>query len=295
MTDRATSLEKRAAMQQLEDRIAAWTESQPEIRAILVIGSRARRVFPADEWSDLDLMVFATDFDKYLADDDWLGDIGEIWLNLAFEAGGDPERIVRFDANRKVDFVFLAVDDLREMVESEKLDGVYQRGYYILVDKDGLAAQLPPPPFSPPPCEKPSEHVFVLAVSWFWHGSVYVAHQIRRRNLWVVKFRDWTMKELLLKMLEWHARSVHGWDYDTWHQGHFLSEWTDSQTWDELHGAFGRFDAADSWQALLATMDLFRRSAVETASRLGYAYPEATDERFTQLVRDLYADDEQVR
>ena len=59
-------------MQQLENRIIAWAESQPDIRAILVIGSRARRDLPADEWSDLDLMVFATDSERYLANGDWL-------------------------------------------------------------------------------------------------------------------------------------------------------------------------------------------------------------------------------
>ena len=83
-------------MQQLEDRVIAWAKSQSDIRAILVIGSRARRDFPADEWSDLDLMIFATDFEKYLASDSWLDDIGEAWLNLSLETGrGHPERIVR--------------------------------------------------------------------------------------------------------------------------------------------------------------------------------------------------------
>ena len=44
-------------MQQLENRVIAWAESQPDIRAIIVVGSRARRDSPADEWSDLDLVI----------------------------------------------------------------------------------------------------------------------------------------------------------------------------------------------------------------------------------------------
>jgi aminoglycoside 6-adenylyltransferase len=283
-------------MQQLENRVIAWAESQPDIRAILVIGSRARRDFPADEWSDLDLMVFATDLKKYLANDDWLDDTEETWLILPLKTGGGhPERIVRFDGLCKVDFVFHTVDDLQRMAASGTLDGIYHRGYYILADKDGLAAQLPPSPFSPPPYEKPPERFFAFLVNCFWHDAVVIACQIRRRNLWFVKLRDWKMKEILLRMLEWHARAVHGWDYDTWHNGHFLSEWADPRTWDELHGAFGRFDAGDSWQALLTTMDLFRRVAVETASHLSYTYPAATDERVTQLVKGLCAQDYQTQ
>jgi aminoglycoside 6-adenylyltransferase len=280
-------------IQQLENRIIKWAESQANIRAILVVGSRARRDFPADEWSDLDLMVFATDFGSYLAHGDWLDNIGKVWINLPFQTGGgDPERLVLFDGGRKVDFVFLAVEGLQRMVESGTLGDVYHRGYYTLVDKDGLAGQLIPPSFSPPPYEKPSEHTFALTVDFFWYGAVYVARQIRRRNLWVVKFRDWSMKEQLLRMLEWHARAGRGWDYDTWHDGHFLSQWTDPQTWNDLQGAFGRFDAVDSWQALLTTMGLFRRLATETASRLSYTYPTAVEECTTQLVNVLHTEDD---
>jgi aminoglycoside 6-adenylyltransferase len=107
----------------------------------------------------------------------------------------------------------------------------------------------------------------------------------------VVKFRDWTMKEFLLTMLEWHACAIHGWRYDTWHSGRFLAEWTDPATWESLHQTFGHFEAADSWRALLASMTLFRRLARQTGARLGYAYPAMLDEQVTQLVNELYVED----
>jgi aminoglycoside 6-adenylyltransferase len=92
-----------ATIQQLQNRVITWAESQPNIRAILVVGPRARRDFPADEWSDLDLMVFATDFEGYLADGNWLDNIGAVWVNLPFQTGdGTPERLVLFDGGRKV-------------------------------------------------------------------------------------------------------------------------------------------------------------------------------------------------
>ncbi|MCL4301757.1 MAG: nucleotidyltransferase domain-containing protein [Anaerolineae bacterium] len=61
-------------IQQLKHRLVAWIATQPNLRAILVVGSQARRDHPADEWSDLDLMVFATDFSPYLTQTDWLDD-----------------------------------------------------------------------------------------------------------------------------------------------------------------------------------------------------------------------------
>lgn len=35
----------------------------------------------------------------------------------------------------------------------------------------------------------------------------------------VVKFRDWTMKTDLLKMIEWHARATQGDQLDVWYIG----------------------------------------------------------------------------
>ncbi len=97
------------------------------------------------------------------------------------------------------------------------------------------------------------------------------------------------MKQLLLRMIEWHARSERGWDYDTWHGGRFLEEWADQRTLDGLHKVFAYYEEADVRRALLATMDLFRRIGPETAVRLGCPYPEGADQRVTTWVVGLLA------
>jgi aminoglycoside 6-adenylyltransferase len=280
------------SIKQFENRVTAWAETQANIRTILVVGSRARCDHPGDVWADLDLMLFATDFAAYLARTEWLDEIGLVWVCVPQQTGaGDPELLVLFDGGYKVDFVFYPMAELERLTQASSLPNVYRRGYYTLVDKDGRAARLPAPSFQPLPSTPPMDNVFLLTVNSFWYGAVYVAKQIRRRELWVVKVRDWTTKEFLLTMLEWHARSRHGWTYDTWHDGRFLSAWSDPPIWTALHDTFGHFDAPDSWRALLATMDLFRRLATETAASLGYVYPTPLDERVTEFVRTLYAGD----
>lgn len=82
---------------------------------------------------------------------------------------------------------------------------------------------------------------------------------LARQELWLVKFRDWSTKELLLKMMEWNAQARAGWGANTWFMGKHLRAWVEDATWDALHSAFARFDSDDSWPALLATLDLFRR------------------------------------
>jgi aminoglycoside 6-adenylyltransferase len=100
------------------------------------------------------------------------------------------------------------------------------------------------------------------------------------------------MKEALLRMVEWHARATQGWDHDTWHEGHHMASWVDAETWEALHETFGRFDAADSWRALLASMDLFRRLAWEAARCMDYPYSRALDDHVAQYIARLHAEDD---
>jgi aminoglycoside 6-adenylyltransferase len=57
-----------ATYSQLEQNFVAWAGDRADIRAALVVGSRARREPPPDEWSDLDFILYAADPAVYAAD-----------------------------------------------------------------------------------------------------------------------------------------------------------------------------------------------------------------------------------
>jgi aminoglycoside 6-adenylyltransferase len=63
---------------QLEQRFIDWARTQSAIQAVIVVGSRARLDHPADEWSDLDLVVFTQDASSYLNDAAWLETFGHV-------------------------------------------------------------------------------------------------------------------------------------------------------------------------------------------------------------------------
>ena len=65
-----------AAYEKFVNQFSTWAENRPDIRTVMVIGSRARTVQPADEWLDLDLVFITTDPDRYLLRTDWLDQFG---------------------------------------------------------------------------------------------------------------------------------------------------------------------------------------------------------------------------
>ncbi len=48
------------AYEQLIERFIVWAQTQDDLRAAIVIGSRARADRPADKWSDLDVIIAAS-------------------------------------------------------------------------------------------------------------------------------------------------------------------------------------------------------------------------------------------
>lgn len=271
-----------------EQQVIRWAQTRPEIRAVLIAGSRARSDHPGDEWADLDVEIFTPDPQPLLDDTAWLHQFGDLWMCLPFDTGdGQAQRLALYEDGCKIDFTFFSLAELTHYVQTQILDDSQQRGYRVLVDKDELVAQLPPPQYVFPPVPTAAEYAF--EVNAFWYSAVALAKQIRRRNLWGLKMGDGRMKRHALTLLEWHAMFVR--QLPAWHDGHFLAEWADSDTYQQIADAFAHFDAADSWRALLATMNLFRRPAQEIARQLGYDYPQALDDHVTQYIERLHTQD----
>lgn len=283
--------DKESFYTQIEQKIIAWAKETDDVRAVLIAGATERIVHPADDWSDLDVEIFTSAVSDHTADDLWLRQFGTVWTVITPEPEPDfAQLLVLFDKGYKVDFTFMPLTRLEDMVQKQTLTPSQQRGYRILIDKDDLAKTLPAPTPVPGGYTSPTEAEFVRVVNSFWYGAVYVARQIRRRNLWVVKYRDRDLKDLLLQMLTWHARTRHI-TLDTWHDGHFIHEWVDQDTLHEIEHIYGHYDARDSWRAHIATIQLFRRVARETAGALDFMYPAGLDDRITGFITQLFAGD----
>ena len=82
------------------------------------------------------------------------------------------------------------------------------------------------------------------------------------------KTRENDLRVLLLQMMEWHAKALHGNEYDVWHGGRFLHEWVDQRTLKELKNIFTQYEETDSLRGLLASINLFRRIAAVSYTHL---------------------------
>jgi aminoglycoside 6-adenylyltransferase len=273
---------------QLLKKFTIWAQSQEDIRAAIMVGSRARSDHPADAWSDLDLMIYSNQPEQYLTRMDWMSRIGEVWIALASHtAGNEPEYLVTFAGGYNVDFVFNPFAELEDAVRDGIIPYGHWRGARVIVDKTGLAVKTIPPNFKAPTQPLPNSAEFLWVVNAFFYTAFYMAKMLRRGDLVMVKQRDADLKRALIQMIEWHARGANA-RIDTWHMGRNMQEWADPFAWKALQKTYAHFDADDSWQALLDTLELFRLLSLETASRLDFSYPIKIEQNTTQLIMRLY-------
>ncbi|HEY7834654.1 MAG TPA: aminoglycoside 6-adenylyltransferase [Ktedonobacterales bacterium] len=288
--------ETQPAYEALIARMAAWAADEPDIRAALIVGSRARSERPADVWSDLDLVFFARDPERYLRQTEWIAGFGEVWLTFLepTAAGGGTERRVLYAGGLDVDFSVFPLAAVAALSDDAEARGVLARGVRVVLDKDGLAAQLTAGHPPPAPPRLPAAATIEHDAQDFWYHALWTAKKLRRGELWTAKMCcDGHLKWLLLRLLEWHARATaHATTSapaDTWHAGRFADAWADPRALAALRGAFARYDSDDIWRALAATMDLYRWLALELAERVSYAYPAEADRQVTALIHELAA------
>ncbi|MEN4911954.1 aminoglycoside 6-adenylyltransferase [Erwinia amylovora] len=264
----------------LLEKIHQWATITDNVRALVQTGSLVRADGLADEFSDIDIEIIAREPQLLAVTDGWIGAIGEIITVLHLEAEGDqqwPTRLVIFEGGIKVDFTLAGLARLAHMASENLLDPLYQRGYRVSLDKDSLAQRLPAPTLAFSTATLPGEASFCQRVEEFWFEAFHVPGYLARNELFLVKQRDWTMKELLLEMIEWHAIAHSKGLADVWHSGKGIRLWAGEEIWRRLQTTFGHFDAEDARRAYDATTELYAQLAREVASTAGWNYPDRVE------------------
>jgi hypothetical protein len=83
----------------LEQRLAEWTARQPARRAVIVVGSHARSSHSADEWFDLDLVVFANDATSHRRHSAGLNNFGTVIAAVPHAFGQYDRSWIAVDAD----------------------------------------------------------------------------------------------------------------------------------------------------------------------------------------------------
>ena len=253
----------------------------------------ARRDHPADEFSDLDVVLIVDDPEVFLADDAWLGGFDSVIAQVveATAIGGMSERRVLFASGQDVDFSVVPVDmarllgDFKDLGEVRELFG---RGVRVLVDKLGIAEEIDT--IAPPESGAGllSELEYRALSSRFWYQLVVAAKKLRRGELWVALAScEGRLTGATVEMARWWTRLRQP-STDIWHSTRFLKEWLDPSVMSELAATRVGYGEDAVRRSLTGLADLFRRLELDCREVTGFE-PAVDDVAVNQLVQALIA------
>jgi aminoglycoside 6-adenylyltransferase len=247
--------------------VTRWARHEDGVGALLLVGSPARAEVPADEWSDIDLLLVVDDPRPYVDDAGWLQTFGAPLLTFVEPTAVGPyeERRVLFEEGPEVDFAVLPTAGIDDVANDPETLAVLRRGYRLLVDRIALAPLLSGAQAQPGAVARstPGQAEFDQLTHDFWYHQLLAAKKLRRGEVWVAKqVCDCHCKALLVQLF---ASGALGRDpsLDTWHQGRFLERWAPPTEVEQLRGSFAQYTSADVARALQANADLFTAAEQE--------------------------------
>ncbi len=283
------------------ERLVHWAEGWPAVRAVLLTSSRVNPSAPVDVLSDYDVILVVTDIQPFSYDRSWLEDFGTVlvvYRDPIEEAYGGEKfaYITQYEDGTKIDFTLWSLDTMRTVVTRSKLVDELDLGYAVLLDKDRLADGLGPPTFKAFIPSPPTEATYQNAVQEFFHEATYIAKHLWRDDLIAAKYNmDHAMKFRHLRtMLEWLVEIDHQWSVKPGDYGRGLKRHLPPEIWSELEKTYVGADIEDNWQALFATIELFRRVAIQVGDHLGYKYPLDLHERVIRYLQRVKNFDRQA-
>jgi aminoglycoside 6-adenylyltransferase len=236
-----------------------------------------------DAYSDYDVILVVDEVRPLVADTSWLRDFGDVlvayWDPFRVDSSTGSEEVnsvVNYADGLKIDFSLWSRQAFTAITSGPKPNPELDAGYRVLVDKDQLTVDLPPPTYAAYIPARPDEATYLRLVTDFLIGVPYVAKSLLRDELLPAKWvLDFDMRfNYLLPMLEWRAECDHEWRLKTGFLGKGLQAHLTADVWDELQRSFVDADLERNWEALFAMLALFGRVAQEVGESLGYGYPD---------------------
>jgi aminoglycoside 6-adenylyltransferase len=271
---------------QVFEQLLAFAQEHENIRAVAMNGSRVNPNAPQDFFCDYDIVYYCDDPFPFLIDRSWIPYFGDLVIlqQNDWESHGLNAFIflLLFSDGVRIDLSFDQLPNLAYLSEDTLTR--------VLLDKDGRIAALPPAADTGYYPAKPTRKEFDEAVNEIFWCSNNLAKGIWRGELSYVKYmQDVVIREAFLKLLEWYAAMLHGWQVSPGKFGKWLEKFLPGEIWEGVRKTYAGACDAEIWDAQFEICRLTREMGTGLAFELGYEYPLQDDMRVVEYLRHVRA------
>jgi len=280
------------------DLILNVAKNDDSIRAVIMNGSRVNPHAKKDPFQDFDIVYFVREVEPYRRNKAFISPFGDLMILQTPEDMTDPPAendghytyLMQFLDGNRIDLSLYSLENISALMEDSLT--------VVLLDKDHLIPELPPPgdrDYLPKP---PTAKLFDDCCNEYWWVSTYVAKGLWRDELTYTKHMlDVYVREQLMKMLVWYFGAQTNFQKSPGKTGKYFKECLEPEIWRQLENTYADAQPEHIWDSLFVMGDLFRQAGQYVAKHFGFRYPEQDDRNVTdylQHVRKLPRESETI-
>jgi aminoglycoside 6-adenylyltransferase len=198
------------------------------------------------------------------------------------ENDGSYGYLMQFMDGNRIDLGFAPLEHARRC-EEDTLS-------VVLLDKDNLIGELPPPSDRSYLPKKPTAKAFGDCCNEFWWVTPYAAKGLWRDELTYARcMLDENVRGQLMKMLTWYFGVKTDFQKSPGKEGKCLKGPVGEAVWGMLERTYADARPEATWEALFVMGELFRHVAKVVASEFGFTYPEQDDRNVSAYIRRIKA------
>jgi len=274
--------------QEMLELLVNTAKRHPQIRAVLMNGSRTNPNAPRDIFQDFDIVYVVTDVAPFKNNYEWIKRFGELMIMQL------PEDMVEPPPSNDGGFVYLM-----QFADGNRIDlGIYPLAKLneigrdslslLLLDKDGIIEPFEPASEKDYLPKPPTAKAFSDCCNEFWWVCPYVAKGLWREEITYAKhILDQALREQLVKVLTWHIGVKTQFLSNPGKFGKYLNRYLEPELWHMLMATYSDANYDNTWEALHAMCNLFRTAASGVAAHFGFDYPHGDDARVTAHLRHV--------
>ena len=263
-------------------------ETDYNIRAVLLNGSRANPKARTDKYQDFDIVYIVSHIESFLYDHSWIDIFGErIILQMPDEMtiGVKDEDsfhyLMLFKDKIRIDLTLFPVEKL----ETLKISSLT----VLLLDKDNLFKNLPPPSDEDYLIRPPSEKEFNDCCNEFWWVSTYVAKGLaRNETIYALEMLEIHVRPMFLKIIEWYIGIETSFSVSFGMYGKFMKEHISTELYEKILSTYPGGNAENIWNCLFLMTKLFSDLADRISTSLELSYNIVEELNVMEYLKDVH-------
>ena len=261
-------------------------KEDPDIRAVLMSGSRANKDCPADQYQDFDIVYFVKDVQPYWDNMAWIEEkFGKPMLVQK------PESIELTPPDRDGNYAYLMIFEDGNRIDLQFTASTYEddgEPVVLLLDKDGTFPDIKvQEDFWY--VRRPSQKHFADCCCEFHWCLNNVAKGIARDELsYAMKQYNEYVRNMLVLMLSWYVGTLHDFQVPVGKEGKYFKKYLPEELYERFRKTYSDADYEHMWEAAFEMLYLFGDVARDVAEKLGFAYDEEEEqgiEKYMKMVR----------